>query len=134
MSQLTGVETRPEPLRSPVTSTPVVRSWSGATAAERADDYLAYLEKTGLADFQRTPGNRGVLVLRREVDGRSELIIMSLWETEGAIHGFAGEDVHRAVFYPEDEDFLLARDLTTEHYEIAYAAGCAEALFGRAGC
>jgi len=32
------------------------------------------------------------------------------------VAAFAGEEVDRAVFYPEDERFLVERDLTATHY------------------
>jgi hypothetical protein len=32
---------------------------------------------------------------------------------------FAGPDVERAVFYPEDDRFLVDRDETVAHYEVA---------------
>ena len=31
---------------------------------------------------------------------------------------FAGEDYETAVFYPEDDRFLVERSLTAEHYEV----------------
>ena len=36
-----------------------------------------------------------------------------------AIRAFAGDDVERAVFFPEDERFLVERDLHVIHYEVA---------------
>jgi hypothetical protein len=35
-----------------------------------------------------------------------------------AIRGFAGEDVERAKYYPEDQDFLLEFEQTVVHYEV----------------
>ena len=43
---------------------------------------------------------------------------MSLWESRAAIEGFAGQDIDKAVFYPDDEQFLIERDLTVRHYEV----------------
>ena len=31
----------------------------------------------------------------------------------------AGLDINTAVFYPDDEQFLIERDLTVDHYEVA---------------
>jgi hypothetical protein len=42
-----------------------------------------------------------------------------LWESRAAIEGFAGQDISRAVFYPEDDRYLIDRDLTVSHYEVA---------------
>jgi hypothetical protein len=38
-----------------------------------------------------------------------------------AIRAFAGEDISRAKYYPQDRDFLLEFEPTVEHYEL-YAA------------
>jgi hypothetical protein len=35
-----------------------------------------------------------------------------------AVRAFAGEDPERAVFYPEDERYLVERDLTVTHYDV----------------
>ena len=44
---------------------------------------------------------------------------MSLWESRAAIEAFAGQDIDKAVFYPDDDQFLIERDLTAHHYEVA---------------
>ena len=101
----------------------IVRSWRGATRAADMEAYLAYLHRTGLREYAATPGNRGVLALRRHVahaDGpRVEFLLLSLWESMDAVKGFAGEHPERAVFYPEDDRFLVDRDLHVSHYEVA---------------
>jgi heme-degrading monooxygenase HmoA len=96
----------------------IARIWRGATTAEHADAYLAYLQQTGLAEYRQTPGNRGVTVLRRIRDGRCEFVLISYWESEDAIRRFAGDQIDRAVFYPEDDRFLVARDEHVDHYEV----------------
>jgi hypothetical protein len=40
----------------------------------------------------------------------------------GAINAFAGEDYETAVFSPEDDRYLVERDLTSAHYEVARSA------------
>lgn len=101
----------------------IARSWWGATRAEDADAYLEYLERTGLSAYRATPGNRGAFALRREADGRAEFLILSFWESLDAVRAFAGaDDVERAVFYPEDERFLVARDERVLHYEVVHEA------------
>jgi heme-degrading monooxygenase HmoA len=64
-----------------------------------------------------TPGNEGAWVLWRRVDDRAEFVTLSLWESREAIVGFAGDDIERAVFYPEDDRSLITRELRVEHYE-----------------
>jgi heme-degrading monooxygenase HmoA len=104
----------------------IARIWQGATKADDADAYLDYLHETGLFAYRATPGNRGVLALRRVVDGRAELLLLTLWESEEAIRRFAGDDIGRAVFYPEDERFLVEKDDHVSHYDVVFEAGTAD--------
>lgn len=100
----------------------IARTWRGWTRAEDAERYLEYLHQTGLAAYQATPGNRGVTALRRIEDGRAEFLLVTLWDSMEAVRGFAGADPDRAVFYPEDDRFLVARDEHVTHYEVIYNA------------
>jgi len=100
----------------------IARMWRGWTASDRATDYVAYLDRTGVPDLRATPGNRGVYVLHREVeDDRTEFVVLSLWDSRDSIVAFAGEDIEVARFYPEDDDFLVQREWTSAHYEVARA-------------
>ena len=94
------------------------RVWRGATSAADGDAYAAYLADTGVRDYRKTPGNRGVLVLRQQADDRARFTVVSLWDSLDAIRAFAGDEPERAVFYPEDDRFLVERDLTVNHYEV----------------
>ena len=100
----------------------IARTWAGATRAADADAYLDYLHATGLAAYRATPGNQGTLALRRIEGDRAEFLLLTLWESEEAIRRFAGDDIGRAVFYPEDDRFLIARDEHVTHYEVAFRA------------
>jgi heme-degrading monooxygenase HmoA len=100
----------------------IARSWAGATRAADADAYLDYLHATGFPEYRATPGNRGVLALRRVAGDRAEFLLLTLWDSEEAIRRFAGDDIERAVFYPEDERFLLERGERVRHYEVVYQA------------
>lgn len=97
----------------------IARIWRGITLKEKADDYLAYLDRTGLADYAKTAGNRGVTVLRRVQGEHCEFMLISLWESMSAVHEFAGENPEKAVYYPEDEQYLLQMEPLVRHYEVA---------------
>lgn len=99
----------------------IARIWRGAVRAEDAAAYAAYVQRTGIEGYRRTPGNRGAWLLWRVDGDRAEFVTMSLWESRAAIEGFAGQDIEMAVFYPEDDQFLVERDLTVRHYEVADA-------------
>jgi heme-degrading monooxygenase HmoA len=96
----------------------VVRTWRGWTRAEDADRYAEYVAETGLKEYRATPGNRGAWILRRTEGDRCEFVTVSVWDSLDDIRGFAGDDVGRAVFYPEDDEFLVARELTVDHWEL----------------
>ncbi len=96
----------------------IARVWRGWTSAEDADRYVEYLQQTGIAAFRRTPGNAGAYLLRRTEGNRTEFIALSFWDSFEAVKRFAGDDIDRAVFYPEDERFLVARDEHVTHYEL----------------
>jgi heme-degrading monooxygenase HmoA len=96
----------------------IARVWRGVTPAAKADDYLAYLEATGLKEYRATPGNRGVQVLRRLAGDDAEFVLISLWDSLDAIRAFAGDDYERAVYYPEDGAYLRAFAPGVEHYDV----------------
>jgi hypothetical protein len=37
-----------------------------------------------------------------------------------SIRGFAGNDIDKAVFYPEDDHFLVDRDDHVTHFEVVF--------------
>jgi heme-degrading monooxygenase HmoA len=97
----------------------IARIWRGAVARDDRDAYAEYMHETGVAEYARTPGNRGAWMLRRDVGDRTEFVMFTLWDSMDAVRGFAGDDPDVAVFYPEDERFLVERDTTVTHYEVA---------------
>ena len=95
----------------------IARVWTGAVRKKDGAGYAAYLRETGVAAYAQTPGNQGVWMLRRDVDDHTEFVLFTLWESLEAIKAFAGEDYETAVFYPEDERFLVESDLRASHFE-----------------
>ncbi len=102
----------------------IARIWRGVTREADKDTYFEYLQKTGLKEYASIPGNQGVWVLRRVDDGKSEFTLISLWDSWDAITAFAGPDPEKAVFYSEDENFLLERGPRVIHYEVLSTPKC----------
>ena len=86
--------------------------------SDDAEAYVNYIVNTGMAEYRSTPGNQGAWMLRRDDGDRSEIVTFSLWDSRDSIRAFAGDDIDQAVFYPEDDHFLLERDLTVRHYDV----------------
>jgi heme-degrading monooxygenase HmoA len=97
----------------------IARIWRGAVAHADADAYADYIGGTGLADYVKTPGNRGAWMLRRDVGENTEFVMFTLWDSMDAIKAFAGDEPERAVYYPEDEGYLVERDDFVTHFEVA---------------
>ena len=96
----------------------IARIWRGRTLAAKADEYQAYLDSSGISRVRSTPGNLGVTVLRRNDGGKTEFLVMSIWESVEAIKKFAGEDYQKAVILPRDREYLLEVEPNVLHYEI----------------
>jgi heme-degrading monooxygenase HmoA len=100
----------------------ITRIWEGSTRVADAERYLEYLRHTGLADYERTAGNRGVLAFRGLDEERADFLLVSFWESEAAIRAFAGDPIERARFYPEADAFLIRRQLTVRHLDLVHHA------------
>jgi heme-degrading monooxygenase HmoA len=97
----------------------IARMWRGWIRTEDRDAYVAYVEDTGMAHYRRTPGNQGAHLLTRDLgDGRTEMVTLSFWDSLDVVRGFAGDDISRAVFYPEDDRYLVDRETTVTHFEV----------------
>jgi heme-degrading monooxygenase HmoA len=96
----------------------IARIWHGKTTTSQADDYLRYFEVTGLTDYQATNGNQGVIVLRRDEDQQTDFLILTLWESREAIIQFAGDEMEKARYYPEDNQYFSELEPNVLHYEV----------------
>ena len=101
----------------------IARTWRGAVRAEDIEAYVDYIDGTGLREYAETAGNLGAYLLYRIDGDRAEVLTVSFWEDLEAVRGFAGEDVDTAVFYPEDDRYLIDREHTARHYVVGARSG-----------
>jgi len=59
-----------------------------------------------------------VQVLRRDEGDVTHFLTLTHWGSEAAIRSFAGSDILKAKYYPEDRDFLLEFEPEVQHYEV----------------
>ncbi|GLW29115.1 antibiotic biosynthesis monooxygenase [Actinoplanes regularis] len=94
--------------------------WRGWVRTERAHEYVDYIARTGLVGYRETSGNLGAEMWTRDLgDGRTEVTTLSWWESLDHIRAFAGDDISQAVFYPQDDEYLVDRETTVTHHEVA---------------
>ena len=94
----------------------IARIWHGWTPAAKADTYVDYVRGTGVREQTSLQGNRGDFVLRRIEGDKAHFIVLSLWDSMEAVRRFS-PDPEKAVFYPEDDQYLLELTPGIEHYE-----------------
>jgi heme-degrading monooxygenase HmoA len=98
----------------------IVRTWRGWVRTEKAAAYTEYVTRTGLDSYQKTPGNLGAEMWTQDLgDGRTEVMTISWWWSRADIEAFAGQDIGVAVFYRDDDDYLIDRETTVTHYDVA---------------
>ena len=100
----------------------IARMWHGITPLEKADKYTEFLNARAIPDYRSTPGNLSVFILRRDEGDQTHFITLTFWESLERIRGFAGEEVDRAKYYPEDREFLLGFEPKVQHWEVTGSA------------
>lgn len=96
----------------------IARHWHGRVPAEKAADYLALMAEVALPDYRSTPGNLRAWCLHRRDGEVVHVEMLTLWEDEAAIRGFAGDEIGRARYYDFDPDFLIELEPDVRHYEV----------------
>jgi heme-degrading monooxygenase HmoA len=96
----------------------IARVWRGVIRDDDVTEYVRYVGDTGINDYRSTPGNVGAWILHRSIGGRTEILTFSLWENMEAVKAFAGEEPSVAVYYPDDDRFLIERTAAVDHYEV----------------
>ena len=102
----------------------ILRRWTGRIRTADEAEYRDYIAGTGGVGYRGTPGNLGWQMVFRDLgDGTSEVTTLSWWTDLAVIKGFAGEDYEKAVYYPEDDHFLLDRPPGVDHFRVVEGSG-----------
>lgn len=96
----------------------ICRIWHGRTSRERANEYAAFLEQRAIPDYRSVPGNIDVAILRRDDGDVTHFLTVTHWVSEQVICAFAGDDILKAKYYPEDAGFLLEFESEVQHFEV----------------
>ena len=74
--------------------------------APRRPLYASFLVRRAIPDYRSVEGNIDVAILLRHDGEVTHFLTVTHWQSEEAIRAFAGDDLLKAKYYPEDEDFL----------------------------
>jgi heme-degrading monooxygenase HmoA len=74
-----------------------------------------------LPELQTLNGFKALYLLRRDLEGETEFVVITLWNSLDSIRVFAGDDSEKAVIDPEGAQHLLRYELRTKHYDILLA-------------
>jgi heme-degrading monooxygenase HmoA len=96
----------------------IARLWHGRVPAALAAAYRQFLNGRAIPDYRSVPGNISVHVLERQEGDVTHFITLTFWDSLDSIRAFAGDDLEKAKYYPEDADFLLEFEPRVIHYEV----------------
>jgi heme-degrading monooxygenase HmoA len=99
----------------------ITRVWQGRTGADAAAEYEEFLRRTAYPDYGDVEGNKGWILLRRDLADSVEFMFVSFWESMHAVHRYAGGDAERPKYYAEDRAALLELPERADLYAVVDA-------------
>ncbi len=96
----------------------IARIWHGTTTIQDYEAYTDFMKSRAIPDYKKTEGFVKLTFLRRIEDTIGHFTLITFWETMEVIENFAGEDLEKAKYYPEDRNFLLEFEEKVTHYEV----------------
>jgi len=94
----------------------IARLWHGYSTPEKANGYRVILLREILPDLNKSLGYDGSFVLKRQISGEIEFLIITLWESMETVRQFAGPKYERAIIHEEAPAFLTRYDTESIHY------------------
>lgn len=98
----------------------IARHWRGRAATAKADAYLRHFIEDVAPGLKRMEGHRGAWLLRREVEGGTEFVALTFWESRLSIEAFTGPDISKSVVEHEARSALSDFDDFATHYEVVF--------------
>ena len=102
-------------------SDPVLRTWQSRTRLEDGDVYETFLRDRASPDYAAIEGIEALYFSRRVVDDTAVFLLITIWRDLAAVRAFAGDEASIAKYYPEDERFLLEKDLHAHNHHLFHS-------------
>jgi heme-degrading monooxygenase HmoA len=97
----------------------ISRHWRGFAKPAHADEYVQHLRSETFPELAKIPGFIGASILRRnDVRQGVEFLVVTTWESIGAIQQFAGRDSEVAVVPAKVDRMMIEYDRRARHYEV----------------
>ncbi|HEX4535715.1 MAG TPA: antibiotic biosynthesis monooxygenase family protein [Candidatus Acidoferrum sp.] len=103
------------------TLTMIARVWASRVTKSNLKAYLKHFSRNVLPDLRRYDGFASALVLTRDLDNETEVVVNTFWKNLAAIKAFAGSDCEAAVVVPEAAALLTSYDKRVKHYVVDVA-------------
>jgi heme-degrading monooxygenase HmoA len=98
----------------------IVRIWRGQTTPVNAAGYLQHVTGLVFTQLRGISGYRGGWALQRDTGENVEFLVITHWESWGAIRAFAGDEPERAVVEPAARRLLAEFDSFVRHFDVAH--------------
>lgn len=96
----------------------IARIWSGKTKVEHAEEYTEFMRNRAVRDYQKTDGLVKLTFLKRTDSNHAYFELITFWKNLEVIKNFAGDDLEKAKYYPEDQKYLLDFPDRVKHFEV----------------
>jgi heme-degrading monooxygenase HmoA len=96
----------------------IIREWRGRANPATATAYPRHFHEKVVPELREVPGFAGAQLGRREIDGKTEFLVLTRWQSMNAIRAFAGIEVDKAVVEPGAVAALTDFDANVRHYEV----------------
>jgi hypothetical protein len=93
-----------------------------AVDATNADAYARHATAKVFPSLKELARHRGAYLLRRDVDGGTEFLAVTLCESRQSIEAFAGSDISKAVVEPQARAVSSRFDDFATHYDVVGAS------------
>ena len=101
----------------------IVRVWKGYGTVEGVDQYCReHFSQTVLPQLRALKGFLDATVLTRAIEGETEVVVATVWDSVDSVRAFAGESYDKAVVEPIVHDLLQRFDDHVAHFSIAASA------------
>lgn len=96
----------------------IARIWRATATRDNAATYQHHFAAMVVPHLKAINGFSGASLLRREVEGGTEVLALTLWQSLDSIRAFTGPDPDKAIVDPDARSMLTTFDTTAANYEV----------------